>query len=54
MHAFLYNFSNSTSITITDNVAWNFYTVGLILMIVLRLTLIAGMDPPDMAVNFLE
>ena len=38
--------------SITDNAAQFFCMVGLTLMIVLRLTLLAGMDPPDMTVTF--
>ena len=42
----------STSTTV--NVIRNVHTVGLTLLIVLRLTLIAGMGPPDMAAIFFE
>ena len=36
----------------TDNAGRISLTVGLTLLIVLRLTSIGGMDPPDMTVNF--
>ena len=41
---------NTTSLA--DNADIIFCTVGLTPLIVLRLTLIAGMDPPDMTVTF--
>ena len=40
--------------SITDNAARFFCMVGLTLMIVLILTLLAGMDTPDMTVTFLQ
>ena len=40
--------------SITDKAGQKSLIVGLTLLIVLRLTLIAGMDPPDMIVTFLE
>ena len=40
------------STSTTDKAGRKPVMVGLTLMIVLRLTLIAGMDPPDMTVTF--
>ena len=38
--------------SITDKAGQNPVMLGLTLLIVLKLTIIAGMDPPDMTVNF--
>ena len=42
----------SSATSITDKAGRKPLTVGLTLLIVLRLTSIGGMDPPDMTVNF--
>ena len=42
------------STNIADDAGRNFCTVGLTLLMALRLTLIAAMDPPDITVNFSE
>ena len=49
-HTFAHHVSEITSLT--DKAERISLMVGLTLLIVLRLTSIGGMDPPDMTVNF--